>query len=355
MQTIRELFEEISSNRRRWSYYSNPNISIRGVWEDSDGDAALNFIKRYFSLANKSGVFRDKQLCRKESYIKARSNHIISTFLLGIKIAESFNIDCDIRSDEGFNFKYYWFLSCLYHDIGYAYEKNRRERQLSMIRVDGLDALQQICDIKYLDDRVFQSLTREQVDIYLKGRATSRCGYQAVIDHGIVGGLLIYDRLRKQYEESWKNRTNTSDERTSFYVNTADGRRLHLSDRHYDAYAYVADAIIRHNVFNDTLKIYMNELQLCDRYCFDRKISIVSNVLGFVLGIADTIEPSKRGIKYIDEVKIEELQTEPGIRLLVTDKIYNKLYSNIDSLSDWLCVNVEVTAKEGEMVIEIKN
>ena len=74
-----------------------------------------------------------------------------------------------------------------------------------------------------------------------------------------------------------------------------------------------------------------------------------------MLGIADTIEPSKRGIKYIDEVKIEELQSEPGIRLLVTDKIYNKLYCNIDSLSDWLCVNVKVTAKDGEMIIEIKN
>src|SRR5699024_1552141 len=142
----------------------------------------------------------------------------ISTYLLGIRLAELFKIlpygnkaneVNDPYSKDGFNFKYYWFLACLYHDVGYVYENstyldesikgkqkriNKLQDNLSALQTDGLEAIQEICDIRYLHNRVFKTYDRSEIDLYLKGRATC-CN---CIDHGIAGGLMLYDKLRKQ-------------------------------------------------------------------------------------------------------------------------------------------------------------
>lgn len=352
MQTLRELFNEISTNDERWSYYKNPCYSIIGTWDSIDGASALDFIKHYFNFANKSKVFNDVQLKKKENFIKARSTHIISTFLLGIKIAESFGLDIEICSDDGFNFKYYWFLTCLYHDIGYAYERDFNRERLKMLCTEGIDAIQTICNIKYLDRRVFKSLSYEQADVYLRGRASQQNEHSGVVDHGIVAGLLMYDRLRKQFEVSWHKRINRDETRESFHIRNQNNRILHLSNSHYEAYATAADAIIRHNVFNDTLNAYINAYQLKNLEYLNDKIS-TNNKLGFILGIADTIEPLKRNLNYIDLIQIESMEHTKGIRIKVSIDVFESVYSNIDALSTWLSVCVNVSKKEDDIIIEI--
>lgn len=351
MQTLRKLFNEISLDNERWSYYKNTNILINDCWESSDSDKALCFIENYFNFANKSNAFNDIHLRKNRDILKMRSNHIISTFLLGIKIAESFNIDCDTRSEDGFNFKYYWFLSCLYHDIGYAYEKKNSSEQLKKIRNDGIAALKQICNIEYLDDSIFKSISKEHVNIYFKYRAANNREHGGTIDHGIIGGLILYDRLRKQFEISWKKRINKNDDRTSFYVIGADNRKLHLSNSHFVAYAKVADSIIRHSIFNETLNCYIKE-EKTNIPLFNEKISI-DNKLGFVLGIADTLEPLKRNHKYLDSVSLETIKEPPGIRICIKEEDYNKLYSKIEELKDWISVNIKSFKEESNIIVEI--
>ena len=93
MQTLTSLFEEIATEKNRWSYYLNPNFDIKGKW-DSNSDA-MGFITEYFDYAGKSQCFKDQHLDRNHRFVEARAAHIISTFLIGIKLFESFCIETE--------------------------------------------------------------------------------------------------------------------------------------------------------------------------------------------------------------------------------------------------------------------
>jgi len=340
MQTLREAFSEMARYPDRWSYYRDPISSIGGTWEDNH--VAYEFIKGYFGLAGKSELFKDSHLEANKRYIKDRVSHIVSTFLIGLRITEILGIDTDTRDDRNMNFKYYWFLSCLYHDIGYAYEEKYCRKWLDMIRQEGLEACQDICDIKYFHNRVFKTVPEEIVNIYFRGRADGKDGK---IDHGIIGGLLLYDKLRKQFALAWKRGGKGATDRRSFWIRDENtGRDLHLSNRHFDAYAQAADAIIAHNIWKSTLQGYLENSTDASLRGYDVLPISIDNTLCFVLSLADTIEPLKRDLKYIDLVKIGDccVAGKTWIALQVDKTTYGSIYSKIEGLYPWLDVIVEI-------------
>lgn len=305
--SLDRLYAEIAQNLSRWSYYQHISESIVEKWNDND--AALNFIKKYFIDGGKQAPV-DFNIG--DVSIKERARHAISTYLLGIRLAELFKIlpygnkaneVNDPYSKDGFNFKYYWFLACLYHDVGYVYENstyldesikgkqkriNKLQDNLSALQTDGLEAIQEICDIRYLHNRVFKTYDRSEIDLYLKGRATC-CN---CIDHGIAGGLMLYDKLRKQFEQSWQNRDRQrSSDRTNFWNNKTG---LHLSNSHFEEYAKAANAIIAHNIWIDTLNEFKQHRGIS--IGIKNRISFHKDPLCFILSLADTIEPLKKNI-----------------------------------------------------------
>lgn len=342
METLKEILVYYSHHFHDWSYYCSPCLSIDHVLDN--GGEALEFIQAYFKIGGKKKViasFDEKRLGRISDN---RLIHIVSTFFLGLRIAECYGIDTLSRNDDGFNFKYYWFLACLYHDIGYIYEEKPICEQLKMVSVDGLEAIQAVCDVKYLHNREFKTYSRDMVDLYLKGRATCTDGRGGVIDHGIAGGLMLYDGLRKQFEWSWKKRTGKNDSRESFYVYNGD-RKLHCSNSHYEDYAKVADAIIAHNIFVDTLHQYADEEGIRLDGIVNQKISL-SNELCFILCVADTIEPLKRNLNYIDEVSFEFENGEISIQ--ASDDAFKNVYKNVQNMEQWL--DVRVTVDGGSLI-----
>lgn len=341
MKTLEQCYSEISKNSALWSYYTDPPVSIIGRWKPNED--SLQFIKDYFNYAGKSSVFDDNNLKKNEIHIKYRSPHIISTFLLGIKIAECFEIDIGHRDERNMNFKYYWFLTCLYHDIGYAYENNFVCEHFRVVGAEGFEGLQEICEIQYLHNREFKTYPKELVELYLKCRADCQKS-QPKLDHGIVGGLLLYDKLRKQFARAWKNRTEKADCRDNFYcMHEATGRKLHLSNKHFDAYAKAADAIIAHNIWKSTLQQYLQDYADFNpkKYesCFKKRIS-KKNKLCFILSLADTIEPLKRNPQCLQEVSIEPLKQSGGFCLETNHAVFKELYSRINGLEEWLAVKV---------------
>ncbi len=111
------------------------------------------------------------------------------------------------------------------------------------------------------------------------------------LDHGIIGGLLLYDRLRLQFEKAWEKAR--IDKEKSF---TRDGffgenNRLFYSENHFSAYAKAADAIISHNIWHTTLREYLEKSGKMDVNNL-KKINI-DNTICFLLSLADTLEPIK--------------------------------------------------------------
>lgn len=350
MQSLESCYKDIAQEYLRWSYYGKDAPDINEKWKNNHD--AYDFLKNYFDFGGKSKVFEDEYLTQHEKYIKDRSCHIISTYLLGIMIAEFFQIYTDKRDRNNMNFKYRWFLSCLYHDVGYAYENKFDCSRLTTVRDRGIDGFVNEFNLEYVDDIEFKPFIREEVDLYLRCRADCRKS-KPVIDHGIAGGLMLYEKLRKQFEKAWMKRDNSKDSRQSFYVRHSTGNRtLHYSEDHFEEYAEAANTIIAHNIWISTLKDYITKYGN-DRMLRDYTPIGLDNQICFILSIADTIEPLKRDFKYIDKVYIEGITGQKGFCISTDADTFSDLYCNIKKLEDWIEVSVEVTNDGSNKLIRI--
>ena len=117
------------------------------------------------------------------------------------------------------------------------------------------------------------------------------------LDHGICGGILLYDLLRKKYEEHQKrcnegcagyHRIENDDNKTNDFTYN----NILFSERHWKLYAKCAYAIAQHNVWLPDKKsqsLYkefgLNELRV-DKLVYKTKLAAL-------LVFCDTIEPVK--------------------------------------------------------------
>lgn len=345
MGTLREMYEDLMKDTNRWSYYSNPyyRLSYDKLFSN---ESCYEFIINYFMYSGKEKVFDDPNIYQNSNILKKRSPHIISTYLLGILIAESFKFDINKRDNKNMNFKYLWFLSCLYHDIGYVYENTHNCQHLIMLQTDGIEAMKEICGITYKCKKEFKTYDEELVNTYLSNRAKCSEGKIGVIDHGIAGGLMLYDRLRKNYNQALKkaHKQDSKNKKDSFEYNG-----LHFSNAHYGYYAKAADAIIAHNIWQDTLNDYLKKER--KQQLDDKKIKKNKNEIAFILSLADTLEPIKRyGIFALDMIRFETI--DRGFALSMPNNEIKDIYGYILDLPTWLNVNV---IEKPPYIFSIKN
>lgn len=341
MLTLEEVYTEIASSPLNWSYYASPACNIQDKWKD-DAEAAC-FIETYFTYAGKGKTVKNGILNDLKKRARGRLQHSISTFMLCLFLSDIIDGIRAPYTRDGFNEKYYLFLICLYHDIGYIFENKCRFKDKNTLQQDGLEAVQEIYNLQYIHDREFISYTREEIDIYLKGKlAETNPNFGGKPDHGIIGGLMLYDRLRKQFEYYWKHSTRYPGGRASFYCSGPDGQRLHLSNSHFDVYAVCADAIIAHNVFTDTLNRY-----LCDvgKQSHTEKVGTDVNPFLYMLALADSLEPMKRGIA-LDKIRIEKSEKNVSIYLdeNIEKDVREKYFEMVLGLKSWMDIDVSVEA-----------
>lgn len=336
MGTLKELYKNLINDPDRWLYYNlnQPCLEYEMLFDET---ASYNFIKNYFKCGGKEKVFKDDPyIIKNEFVLKERSPHIVSTFLLGIQIAKNLNFDINTKNNDNINFKYLWFMACLYHDIGYVYENDYNCAHLRTVQKEGLNALKDICDIKYMCDNEFKTYKKENIDLYLSNRTICSSGNIGKIDHGIVGGLLLYDRLRKNFDEAW-NKAKRND--PNILRNDFTYKGLNFSNEHYKYYAEAADAIIAHNIWINTLNEYLikNYKEPLKGIKIDK-----DNKIAFILALADTLEPIKKyGIFALNMISFEKIKDgKDGFDLIMPDEMKENDYNYICNLSDWINVDV---------------
>ena len=341
MCTLEKVYTEIANSPLNWSYYASPCCNIQGTWND-DAKAA-QFIEDYFKTAGKGKVVKNRLLDDVKKSACGRLQHSISTFMLCLFLSDMVDGITVPYIRDGFNEKYFLFLICLYHDIGYVYETRCQNRDKKALQQDGLEAVQEIYDIQYIHDREFISYTKEEIDTYLKGKlAETNPSFGGMPDHGIVGGLMLYDRLRKQFEYSWKHSTRYSGGRRHFYCCGPDGRELHLSNSHFDVYAICADAIIAHNIFVNTLNGYLRNAGKPDHTA---KIGKDGNPFLYLLALADSLEPTKRGMT-LDQIRVDKFHKTFSICLdeNIEKEVKEKYIEMVLGLKSWMNIGVSIDA-----------
>lgn len=335
MGTLKELYKDLINDPDRWLYYhsNQPRLKYEMLFDET---ASYDFIIKYFRCGGKEKVFEDDPyIIKNEFVLKERSPHIVSTFLLGILIAKNLKIDINTNNNDNINFKYLWFLACLYHDIGYVYENDNNCMNLRMVQKKGLNALKDICNIKCLrNNELFKTYKKENIDLYLSNRAICSSGNIGKIDHGIVGGLLLYDRLKKNFYEARK-KANKND--PNFSKDKFEYNELNYSKTHFEYYAEAADAIIAHNIWINTLNEYLTKN---NKVPLEGNKIDKNNKIAFILALADTLEPIKKyGIFALNMISFKE--TKEGFDLIMPDEMKENDYKYICNLSDWMNVDVD--------------
>ena len=339
--------------------YYQPGIS-NPFSNFNDPQESFNFIEDYFSAGSKRNVFT---LDFERSFRKdGKHQHTVALYYLGCKLFSL--VDSTLRgflkenlcSIDWYDFKYIWFLSCLYHDTASSIEHTSYSKQ-------ELDFFLGANCITHNVFRHKSMLPYSQLFTFpeklVENYFNYRIDFHRSVDHGILGGYLLFDRLKKNYDDAWRKRSRENHKNGNPEMCNEKYENFEYNNRnwqidHLDLFAIIADSIIAHNIwFSDDSALY-------DHYGLTHllispanKITLHDRPLLFFLSLLDTIEPVKcltrRGYKLIpvDALKSVSVGIGPSDNLITitgcsTAIKYDKWFQNVKKAEDWLNIEVSI-------------
>lgn len=335
-ENLYQVLYKIYKDPPRWKYYRGN----RGDYQDKDFlsyEFSTLFIQQYFIAGQKSILTESIY-----SLSPLRQIHTVSTFFLGLYLYNFLKVSSHRKYEP--NFKYLWFLTCLYHDFGYIIEDGIDRTWTDKIKYDVYKCLKIPNELKiYYDIEIIKRYSE----------------YRHNIDHGIEGGRKLYDLLKKNYayyREKWAHQNNVEPQDDFLY-----NGKIWFRKRHEKYYAEAALNIMLHNIWlaNDPQTIEAYRKVHLDKLINKRLKFSYSAALLFVLAFSDTIEPIKKakGIGGNDNVNQYEnlyktllesiyISTDNNkLRLSFERKLSNYPYDNwmqsICDLATWIDVGIE--------------
>lgn len=352
-QNLFDSFKEIED-----SYYSIAIEPEKLFPVQNNMNKCCAFIRSHFQHGRKAKAL---DFPFENEYIEnGKHQHTVALYLLGLHLKERFEegIKADLQKkitglNKWYDFKYTWYLTSLYHDAASCAENTSRtpELHLWMDENDIWCTPYEYCPCKH-----GVSLTRFDFKLianYYRYRAEA-CQVQ---EHGITGGLLLFDKLKKNFDKKTEEKQWNWSKHNEHHDNGLSWRRTHL-----DHFAYIADAIICHNLWmahdKDVQKVYrehgLEPLIITDK---NSRLSRVDYPLQYMLCLLDTIEPVKRfndlsPREVLENVSIQMPSSEIEIRW--TDRIkqssgFHKWLDNIYEMNQWLGVTVSPCHREGDL------
>lgn len=360
MNLLEHLKHEIQNHPEFWNYYetnfTNPLNSI---------EEAKRFIEQYFIAGSKKDIIKDWS-GNTESEILFRNRHSVNVFFIGAMLQRMIDprIQIVAKKNEKYPFSYFWYLTCLAHDMGYIYEKQskkelvekkickdclfvRKGRRETIYECFGIkmnpyfslnfshrgycftrmgfmkaefstnsanwNVLQRKCpdscwgSIEYMGKRSIK-IDAPRYSSAIKNKYFKyRLVESGVLDHGLVGAdtflMGAIENYRKQYEN------NSRHENICDFMNN---EQKHFCCEHFKIFRYIADCIASHNIYmsgisedcKEKYKSFGLENLWPENFV---KISYDVNPLLFVLCVADTLEPWKRFSEFDNEALLSKL------------------------------------------------
>lgn len=326
-----------------WDYYQGlNNIEIPNPFTKKISHN--KFIEKYFARGGKIDVLESAKI----DISKLRlPNHINSVFFLGnivyhkTKIHEKYSIQ---DNDPGYSaFPFIWFLIALFHDNAYAMEGKNILKGIEDI--EGLkkhfNIEHSILDQPFSPDCIELHESIEKYFIYRKK-------HWKVVDHGILGGFLLFDRLVKIRREK-KN---------------LNEQNLFWGDNLEAQYLLAANAISLHNIWvakeeEEEEEIY-KKFELFNLINF-KKIKFSDFPLFYLLAIIDTIEPLKVYTEddFTDDYVFSNLYlnfTDNSIRVSCRSDSkldFGKMLKQITYLENWLEIDIKKSKNHFKLIFNI--
>lgn len=315
------------------------------------------FIKKHFADGRKM-----EALCfpfKKEYNFNNRAVHMVSLYLLGLKLKDLF--EGSIKNEfsknitgekDWYDFKYTWFLTCLYHDTASCVE----DKKADWTNKANLNISPYTTSIRCNDPGLsikFRGSDALARNYFNYRKSNGQC------EHGVVGGFLLFNRLIDSF---WEETKDCDVEKNPIVKNGLQWRKEHI-----DHFRYIADAIICHNMWTvqstdtDGVKKYkeyhLEKLIIDPQSGHDQRLSINDYPLQFMLCLLDTIEPIKRFLPLAAKSTLENVSIwkignrQIGVawnNRLKQEPKFQKWMESIYSMEDWMQVDISPCRQRGE-------
>lgn len=325
MKTIYQHIDDLTI--QQWHYYFGIDSHFDAKKPFINNSDYTDFIYNYFKRGGKVKVFELSNINPEQIRLP---NHICSVFFLGILLyngTKKFKkYKLKNNSPDYATFPFIWFLIALFHDNAYQMENKNQLKEISTIQ----DLLNEFDIEHFLFDKKFsrcKELLNSRNNYFL-----FRKKKYDVVDHGILGGLLLFDRLVKIRREK-----KSKNEDQLFW-----GRRLE------NQYKTAANAISIHNIWLQTEKI-CSEFNLNELSNF-KPIKFLDFPLFYILGIVDTIEPLKTykdsnltDIEILNSINLEFGEKTLRVSESKNSKIhFSKICKQTENFEDWLDIDIKI-------------
>jgi hypothetical protein len=336
-----------NSPPEQWKYYGDaPEMDFNIFSHES----AYRFIRGTYKIGSKDRIFDVGFQRNFES--TGKHEHTVILYFLGCMFKDIINNSLNkyLLSfipgvNNWYDFLYTWFLTCLYHDTATVIEKSKWSLECSSdidFYLDKYDVQHNVFDRHWTCAKPY-TYSQDLIRNYFKYRV-EHCHS---IDHGIIAGYLLYDRLVKNYNDAWRqhSQSNPHAEFDYFFHKGLIWRKDHLSH-----FAIVSDTIIAHNIWlNKDAALYkkygLNSLISSDNSTHNNKLTIGKNPLVFFLDLFDTMEPIKFFSRVQPKEVLEFIDMKKEQNKIVVSMESNILKPNgwhkkIADMKDWLIITV---------------
>lgn len=316
-----------------------------------DKDQCASLIKEYFTAARKYGVFAID--FNKIFLSNGKHSHTVALYLLGYCLRGI--VDDPLKNfmksnTQGYDydFRHVWFLSSLYHDTASAIESIANLHKPLNFYLGANNVKFNVYDhIPEVPSARLFTYARGLVENYFDYRSD----FFSRVDHGILGGFLLFDKLRKNYDDNWSD-LQKQNAPTHYNYEDFCWENLHWKRCHLDLFAIVADSVIGHNMWvNKDERLYKHFGLDPLIYPGNHRISCNERPLLFFLSLLDTIEPVKClerkdhdclhpsiALKSVD-IRLNG-NNEITIRILSDIQNLESWFNKIKEMEDWLEVEV---------------
>jgi len=343
-KSFKKIIDETFDNKSNWNYYTSKARGFHYNPMDSI-ESSRKFLKDFIILSGKAEGILYNEIDK----LKDRATHVVSAFFTGHyiyenthfktsidheikKLVEKFNV----KSDVGFSFV--WFLTCLFHDLGYKIEDSKPKTFKSF---------------KDLETSLSQKLPENNgipkfYNLIYKNYFTFRIKQHDKNDHGIVAAHLLYDSLCTIREFTERNPSES-------YKNLCWEKQL------LDVYNFCAWNILGHNMWfgskckpedvNQYSKFKIKRLLL---KCNQIKLKLKDHPFFFFFCLVDTIEPYKKVLDYdsLDKVFLEIEDYKIKISTDLKCSCGQEIIKQATSLNNWL---IPANKKpNGSVIINLK-
>lgn len=388
----KSLFDKfIEYGKHRQSYYGiRIDASKLFSGDNCEKDNCREFIKQHFETGHKDRVLYTPWQDENGSYKEqGKHTHTVSLYLLALLLENDSGGLIELPLQEAIrsyccwgDYRYTWFLTCLYHDIAAHYERvDRMEWDFQYPKM--LNYHLHRCNIQHtiydytlptgVDLQKWEPRFPEELLFkyfwHQIAPEKAKCDEERnpERDHGILGGYFLFDSLYKEFTQETQGHNWRQEPAT-----VIEG--LQWCPAHLNHFACISDAIICHNLWtaniwpeDATSKYKEDQRTLAHKYrtsgldsliikAKEERVSFQKYPLQFLLYLFDSIEPVKRFTKdsnrsakeVLQNISIEYCQNEDKHTIKLTwnydffkDLGFDDWCTKISELQYWMDVETE--------------